>query len=177
MITQNELETLPAFRTERSEIMANLISAHCVADYFLLQTDPNAGDAITNLKLQKLCYYGQAWHVAHTGRPLFSEKIKAWAHGPVIPDLWHRFKDRRWLSLDVSDVKTDPYNDLHVKDQAFLDGVWRSYSPLSGKQLEELTHSEAPWKIAYGDRPLGQACNTEITLDSMREYYRSQLPA
>lgn len=158
--------------------MANLVSAHCVADFFLLQTDQNSGDSLTNLKLQKLCYYSQAWHVARNdGRPLFAEKIKAWAHGPVIPDLWHRFKNYRWGSIDSSDVRGDPYDDLPQCDLDFLNEIWTIYSPLSGKQLEILTHSEDPWRAAYGDRPLGTKCDVEITLESMRKFYGMRLQA
>jgi uncharacterized phage-associated protein len=157
--------------------MANYVSAHCVGDYFLLQTDQNAGDTISNLKLQKLCYYAQAWHYTLKNNPLFNEKIKAWAHGPVIPDLYHRFKQYRWDAIDPSDLITNPYEDLHGDDMMFLDSVWNRYSPLSAKQLERLTHSEDPWKEAYGDRPTGQACDAEITLDSMKAYFGRKLHA
>lgn len=155
----------------------NCSSAHCVGDYFLLQTDQNSGDAITNLKLQKLCYYAQAWHVTLMDRPLFSERIKAWAHGPVVPDLYHRFKKYRWDAIDPSDVRTDPYEDMHSDDLQFLAQIWAQYGPMSGKQLEYLTHSEEPWKLAYGDRPMGSACENEITLEAMKAYYGRQLAA
>lgn len=155
--------------------MSNYVSAHCVGDYFLLQTDTNAGDTISNLKLQKLCYYAQAWHLAFYGQPLFGDKIKAWAHGPVIPGLYHRFKEYRWGSIDPSDLKTNPYEDLHPEQLAFLRSVWERYGGWTGKQLEDLTHSEEPWRLAYGDRPLGEACDAEITQESMRAFYGKQL--
>lgn len=37
-------------------------------------------------KLQKLCYYSQAWHLAWTGNPIFEEDFEAWANGPVCPE-------------------------------------------------------------------------------------------
>lgn len=155
--------------------MSNFASAHSVGDYFLLQMDQNSGDTISNLKLQKLCYYAQAWHYTLYSQPLFQEKIKAWAHGPVIPDLYHRFKHLRWSCIDPSDIRTDPYEDFHSETLAFLQSVWERYSPLSGRELEDLTHSEDPWRLAYGDRPAGDKCDVEITLDSMRAFYGKQL--
>jgi uncharacterized phage-associated protein len=157
--------------------MTNLVSAHCVADYFLLQVDQNSGDSLTNLKLQKLIYYGQAWHLAHHGRPMFVERIKAWAHGPVVPDVWHRFKGYKWDALDTSAVRCDPYEDLHSDDLDLLWQVWTIYSPFSGKQLETLTHSEDPWRTAYGDRPPGAKCDVEITHRSMQDFYGKRLLA
>lgn len=54
--------------------------------------------AMTTMKLQKLVYYCQAWHLAWEGEPLFDEPIKAWASGPVIPALHqlHQGRFRIW---------------------------------------------------------------------------------
>ena len=34
------------------------------------------------MKLQKLLYYMQGYHVGALAQPLFPEDIEAWAHGP-----------------------------------------------------------------------------------------------
>ena len=70
-----------------------MLTCFDVADYFLSKTDEEAGDVISNLKLQKLVYYAQGFTLAVTGKPLFNEPIEAWQHGPVVPDLYHRYKD------------------------------------------------------------------------------------
>lgn len=155
--------------------MQNCISCHHVADFFLLKIDQNAGDSITNLKLQKLCYYAQAWHLALFGKKLFEGKIEAWAHGPVVPELYNRFKKYKWECIDALDTKTDPYSDLHWDDLEFLDMVWEKYGSFSGITLEKMTHKEDPWKLAYGDRPYGSRCDVEITAESMEKYYKGQL--
>ena len=39
------------------------------------------GDVITNLKLQKLLYYAQAWFMVNNGgRKLFKEDIEVWEY-------------------------------------------------------------------------------------------------
>lgn len=60
-----------------------------VAQYILEKTGK-----ISTMKLQKLCYYSQAWALAWTEDPLFSEPFQAWVNGPVCPDLFqlHRGK-------------------------------------------------------------------------------------
>jgi uncharacterized phage-associated protein len=153
----------------------NLLSCHTVADYFLLQVDVQAGDTISNLKLQKLCYYAQAWNLALSERPLFSERIEAWAHGPAIPALYRRFRQYGWGSIDPQNLRTNPLDELDRDDIEFLDEVWSHYGHYSGRQLELMTHKEAPWKDAYGNRRRGEGCTEEITHNSMREFYGRKL--
>lgn len=62
-----------------------MLNCFDVAKYFLAQQDETAGDLISNLKLQKLIYYAQGFHLAISDRPLFPEPIKAWIHGPAVP--------------------------------------------------------------------------------------------
>jgi uncharacterized phage-associated protein len=57
---------------------------------------------IDNLKLQKLLYYTQAWHLAIFGTPILAEQIEAWVHGPVIPDVFRLYRDCRWNSIPAT---------------------------------------------------------------------------
>ena len=38
----------------------------------------DSGELISNLKLQKLLYYMQGFHLAYFNEPLFEEDIEAW---------------------------------------------------------------------------------------------------
>ena len=49
-------------------------------------------DDITNMKLQKLLFYAQSAFLAIKGVPLFNNNILAWEHGPVIPEIYDKFK-------------------------------------------------------------------------------------
>lgn len=69
-----------------------------IADYLLAECRER-GELLTNLKLQKLLYYADAWNLALRDRPLFEEKFKAWVHGPVLTSQYHRFKDYRWKPI------------------------------------------------------------------------------
>jgi uncharacterized phage-associated protein len=155
--------------------MRNHLSCDIVADYFLLQVDALAGDTISNLKLQKLCYYAQAWSLALDDRPLFAERIEAWAHGPAIPKLYRRFKKYGSQAINPLDIVSDPERDLHLDHKGRLDEVWALYGRLSGTQLRNLTHQERPWADARGDTPPGENCTEEITHDSMRAFYGRRL--
>ena len=49
---------------------------------------------MTTMKLQKLIYYSQAWSLVWDEKPLFAERIEAWANGPVCPDLYNLHRGR-----------------------------------------------------------------------------------
>src|SRR5688572_18511108 len=96
-------------------------SALDVAKYLLSLQDEEVGDSISNLKLQKLLYYAQGFHLAEHGRALFEERIEAWQHGPVIPTVYPEFKDYGRGGLP-SDLK---YSDIDTDTAAFLDEIYR----------------------------------------------------
>jgi uncharacterized phage-associated protein len=119
------------------------------------------------MKLQKLVYYSQAWHIAWTDEALFNERIEAWADGPVSPDLWqlHRGAFRvASLGRGRSDRLTDDQRDSIDKVVAF-------YGDKSPQWLSDLTHEEDPWRLARKGLPDRAPSNAEITHKAMSDYY------
>ncbi|MEV2911650.1 type II toxin-antitoxin system antitoxin SocA domain-containing protein, partial [Paenibacillus larvae] len=49
-----------------------------VADYFLHRAN-SIWKSMTLSKLQKLCYYAQAWYLAFYGKPMFMSCYEFWA--------------------------------------------------------------------------------------------------
>lgn len=142
--------------------MANV---HDVAAHILEQTGE-----ITSMKLQKLCYYSQAWQLVWEDRELFNERIEAWANGPVIPVLYsaHRGQFR------VSEWPDGCVENLDAGELETIDIVLSSYGDLTAHQLSELTHREDPWMTARLGIPDGQRSNQTITTASMHAYYLGQ---
>ena len=56
-------------------------------------------------KLQKLLYYTQGFHLAIYGVPLFEEKLIAWEHGPVVKEVYDKFKEFGSNAISVPDTK------------------------------------------------------------------------
>ena len=73
------------------------LSCYDVAQYFLAKADEDAGDLMSNLKLQKLVYYAQGFALVLLEKPLFPERIEAWIHGPVVPHAISTAGDRALL--------------------------------------------------------------------------------
>jgi uncharacterized phage-associated protein len=142
-----------------------MISALDVAAYILKKQGP-----MSAMKLQKLVYYAQAWSLVWDDEPLFYEKIKAWANGPVVPQLYQAHKGQFTVVL-ISDGHAER---LDADQQATVNEVLRFYGDKDAQWLSELTHREAPWRLARGNLPADDTTSSpEITLDSMSEYYSS----
>src|SRR5579859_7908067 len=77
-----------------------------IADY-ILRFCQDHGDPISNLKLQKLLYYSQAWHLALYDKPLFEEDLEAWVHGPAVMSVYGSFKDWSWKPITGRPPKPD----------------------------------------------------------------------
>lgn len=147
------------------------VTVHDVAMYFLtrVHSEEEFGSVITHLKLQKLCYYAQAWHMVFADNPMFEERFEAWAHGPVSPDLWHTYKVNEWHPIPAPlDFDVTSFN---CKQLETLDEVWDAYAKFDPKYLERLTHQEEPWLNARGNCAEGDSCDREITTDAMKEFY------
>lgn len=145
-----------------------------IADYFLSLAEPETGDAMTHLRLQKLAYYAQGWHLALTGRPLFPNELEAWPHGPVSPALFSRFKGYKFDIIPRTEIKAD-LSKIDSATRKILDDVWRVYGQFTAKRLEEMTHSERPWIEARAGLAPEEKSNNKISQNVMREYFSSVL--
>lgn len=122
-------------------------------------------------KLQKLCYYSQAWHYAWTDMPLFCEEIQAWANGPVCPALFNAHRGRYVVS--ENDIPAGDTERLTQSEKDSVDAVLAHYGSWEPYELREQTHSEEPWVKARAGLPEGARSSAPIPLDSMGRYYGS----
>jgi uncharacterized phage-associated protein len=143
-----------------------MISANQVAKYFLAKADEDVGDGISNLKLQKLVYYAQAYHLAMHGEPLFGDRLEAWEHGPVVPDLYHAYKEYGAANIPApSDLQLNAYGEETAE---FLDEVYNVFGQYSAWKLRNMTHEERPWVEAYENGERGRV----ISHAAMRDFYK-----
>lgn len=147
-----------------------MTTARDVAHY-IIKTFQEAEDPVTNLKLQKLLYYVQGWHLGlNEGQPAFSGEFQAWVHGPVCPDIYHAFKQYRWNPI-VEDVPEVP---ISTELKAHVDEVLEVYGAETGWALEQRTHREAPWLAARKGLPADAESTAVITPQSMGEFFASE---
>lgn len=141
-----------------------------VARYILSRQDQNAGDTISNMKLQKLVYYAQGFALAITGKPLFQEVIEAWEHGPVAPALYREYKQYEAGAIPPPSESTEqlaaPFDDNQLE---ILGEVCTVYGQYSAWKLRNFTHEESPWLNRY------KQPNNTITHADMRDYFSTCL--
>lgn len=140
-----------------------MTSVHDVAAYILKQS----GDAMTTMKLQKLCYYSQGWSLAWDDVPLFHEDFQAWANGPVCYDLFDCHRGR----FQVQDWKWGDPDKLSADQRETVDAVLASYGKLTGQQLSDKTHAERPWVETRGGLSEGAGSSAPISKDLMQEFF------
>ena len=134
------------------------LSAVDVAKFFL------AIRPISHLQLQKLVYLAYKTYLVKYRCPLFDEKIVAYQYGPVVEEVYQKFKKYGSETIEIDDRTEYILKDIHlsqaigrmllVKDAekivpTLLD-VIKKYGNLSARQLVDLTHSpEGPWDTVF----------------------------
>lgn len=105
-------------------------------------TNSDAGSLISNMKLQKMLYYMQGYHLAYFNNPLFDEEIEAWMYGPVVPSVYDKYKEyeNRGISYTGDTIH------LNDEEEQLFEEVYELYDEYSAIGLMKLTHSEEPWK-------------------------------
>lgn len=127
--------------------------------------------SMPTMKLQKLCYYSQAWSLVWDDQPLFNEDFEAWANGPVCAELFS--EHRGMYTISANDLKKGDSNIFDSTQKETIDAVLNFYGDKEPYWLSQLTHMEDPWKKARGNCKMGEKCTTIITKQSMEDYYRT----
>ena len=122
----------------------------------------NGGDNMTNLKLQKLLYYQQGYHLAKFDTPLFDEDVEAWVYGPVVPVAYDYYKQYGSQILPVEG------EEMILPDEE--EKLFEAYREFSAIGLMNMTHREKPWMMA---EPHNRG--TVISQQSMKAYFKTQL--
>ena len=150
-----------------------MLTANDVADFFLSSIDSEPdGENISNLKLQKLLYYVQAWSYGINKKPMFDGEFEAWIHGPVNREIYNRFNSTKYLYSEINIDDCMNHNvSLSSEDAEFIDFILENYLKYSGAELERLSHNEMPWIKTRGDLNVNERCDKVITPELMIEYY------
>ena len=144
--------------------MTTPVSVLDVAEYILKK---NGG--MSTWKLQKLCYYSQAWSLAWDEEPLFQEHIEAWANGPVVPALYEKHRGY----FNIATMGSGDSSKLTKDQRETIDAVLLEYGDVKGAELSALTHRERPWKETRRKARLdiGERGDAVITHEAMHDYY------
>lgn len=129
-------------------------------------------ESISPMKLQKLCYYAQGFHMAYNGTTLFDEDFEAWQHGPVIRELYNEYRAYGWKPIDKE--ITEGF-DIESEEDNFLNEIVNSFGSYEGSTLSLMTHEETPWIDARGDLSSTESSTSPISKKSLLDYFQHQI--
>jgi uncharacterized phage-associated protein len=138
-------------------------NALSVANYFI-ELAQKEGRPIHLLGLVKRVYIAHGFALALLEHGLLDprfDKVEAWKYGPVIPSVYHSFKQYRVKSINEQTVVMvwDEKNmrpvfntpNLTDKDEKrVVEMVWKRYKEYSDNELVTLTHMKGtPWDMCF----------------------------
>ncbi|RJX12352.1 DUF4065 domain-containing protein [Bacteroides sp. OF03-11BH] len=151
------------------------IDSVMLSNYILKHYGP-----MSHLKLQKLLFYCDAYHLSYFDKELISDKFEAWVHGPVSRKVFDSLKDKSLLYSDIEYINNGEdvdkeFTSLSSLQQELLKDILSNLSTWTGTELEASTHSEKPWleaRIGYGE---ADRCHVLISKDTTRVFYKKDL--
>lgn len=145
-------------RTDMKEIKDNALS---IANYFVELAKRDSKN-IRLLKLMKLVYIAHGYILAMLDRSVLDprfDKVEAWRYGPVIPSVYHSFKQYRDNAITdkaVVMVGEEPnivFVTPELKDKEarkICDFVWKRYGEWTDSSLVSMLHQKgSPWQYVY----------------------------
>lgn len=140
-----------------------------IADYIICIAQNN-GDLVTNLKLQKLLYYAQAWFLVNNkNKKLFKEDIEAWQYGPVVPNIYKKYQKFGRKPITSSSNLEKDFEHISPKVKQYLNEFCELFLRFSATELVGMTHIEEPWIEAIN------SSDRIINTDTMYKFYSKML--
>lgn len=144
--------------------------------YILAKSKP-----MNHLKLQKLAYFVEAYHLAYFDKSLIDDNFEAWLHGPVSRKLWNHFKPISKIYTEITlnrEIRSaaNSFKKKIANDQLeLIDDVLEEFGDKTAYHLECLTHSHDPWQIARKGYADDDNCEVKIDKKNMKDFYKKQL--
>lgn len=141
-----------------------MISALDVAKKIICRMN-ETGKEITQLKLQKLLYFTEAYYmVTYNAKELFKEEFYAWTYGPVCKEVYDEYK--MYLNSPISSNDCNDLPSLGKDAEESIAKVCDVLGDLSSSQLIQLTHMQSsPWSKLNSFR------NERISKTDTREWF------
>jgi uncharacterized phage-associated protein len=164
-----------------------------VTNYVLELADRDS-DQVSPMRLQKLLYFSHGWHLGLGQGPLIDDRVEAWKWGPVIPSVYHEFKQfgteninnsHRWYTNEITSIegrritvqRMTPSLDAREGNiaaaKAVVEKVWTVYKPFSAIQLSNITHQPGtPWDEVWNNQGGKGRRSTDIPDELIERYFK-----
>jgi uncharacterized phage-associated protein len=145
------------------------------------------GIDMSHLKLQKLLYYTQAYHLVYFEKQnIFDDQPEAWVNGPVYRAVYNSFKHYGvYQPIKVKEGSDEKIEmrykqlkssiDLSDEQWKFINSVLNYFGVKSHEELVLSTHRELPWNEARKDIGPFDYSNEKLSFDTMYNFYSKVL--
>lgn len=124
--------------------MGKKYNALDIAKYLICKFN-NENKTITQLKLQKLLYFIEAYYMAYYDKDsLYKEEFYAWTYGPVIKEVYEKYKVFMSDAIIEDDCDNTTILDQDVEES--IDTICSTFGNLTAYDLIKITHMQgSPW--------------------------------
>ncbi|MCR4611013.1 MAG: DUF4065 domain-containing protein [Lachnospiraceae bacterium] len=129
----------------------------------------NSKYEITNMSLQKLLYYIEAFCQILLQVRIFDNRCEAWMYGPVYPEIYDKYKSFGSALIQVDEI--DLSGELDERYRKVIDFVLNQFAIYNGVTLKDFSHAEDPWKKAHAGYGQKERCEEVITHEEITEYF------
>lgn len=138
-------------------------NALSVANYFI-DLSRNENRDVTQLGLMKRVYIAHGFSLAINKSSLLDkrfDRVEAWKYGPVIPSVYHSFKQYKAGPITGKAVVMDwdeksgtmSFPEPALEDEKakrIVEMVWKRYHDFTDAEMVALTHRKGtPWSVCY----------------------------
>ena len=148
--------------SDRPTDRQNAKSPQIVSDQILwLRRDRQMTTPMHVLKLVYLCH---GWLLGSSNRILIYEPVEAWRYGPVVPSVYHVYKQFGGGNIDIEHVdRSSEFDQDQLEVFSFVDEV---YGHLNAVQLSALTHRPGtPWDVTVRHYGYGHSIPNTLIRD------------
>ena len=132
-----------------------------VVNSLLRRTFDERRTDMTRVKLQKMLFFLNGWHLAIMGSPCIDRAFDVWKYGPVVPSVYHGLKQFRGGPIAYYLMDPDPVSGsfkLPVVPGSqhqfyeILDLTWDKYIGIDAARLSTMSRApDSPWATALNN--------------------------
>lgn len=151
--------------------MTTNITTQKLCNWFI-QNAVAHSEALTPVKLNHLVILSGWWYRHRHGEALMQESAEAWPQGPVLPSLYHEYKDQPPTAAIENPSRRQPPLEEDCDVIPFLEHIWSMYGKYTAKQLSRINTSDrSPWGQALAKQ--GEPVRQTITEQHIAAYFQS----
>ena len=130
-------------------------------------------EEVTPLALEKLLFFSNGVNYALNGSRLITEESQAWAHGPVYPCVYNKYKKYGYKPINDGIYSTHGCLVSKLSDDEIkaIDLVIKTFGLYSPKTLEKISHSQIPWIEKRNGYSEEEAGNDIIDENSVKNFF------